>query len=456
VPSITFGTQAYRRSDGNFPELVLINMFVEKAVTSENQVAIISRSGLVPYIENGGGPITGIYARKGTFGGDVFTISDGDLYQDTSSLGAITGAGAVSFAGAATELLVTMGGTLYSYDGATLADSTFAGSLSNDVTAVCFIGDLFVAVEADSARIFWSAPLDGRTWDALDFGTAEREADNLLDVAPLGDNLWLFGEETVEVWAHTGDADLPFTPLENVAFDKGIMATGCVTHADNTLFFIGSNRVVYRVADVPQRISDNSIEERILASTGASLFSFQFEGHEFVCVRLDDETLAFDCSTGEWCEFQSVQGNWFARNAVTVGETTYLGSDSDGQVMNFGGWDDLGSELERRFTGAAPLDAPTSINSVKLWANTGATTVLNGQGSDPVIEMRFSDDAGNTWGEWEADSLGATGEYRSVPECRALGMFDFPGFMMEARVTDPVPFRVSAIKVNDPVGGRSR
>jgi hypothetical protein len=315
---------------------------------------------------------------------------------------------------------------------------------------------LFVAVEADSARIFWSAPLDGRTWDALDFGTAEREADNLLDVAPLGDNLWLFGEETVEVWAHSGDADLPFTPLENVAFDKGIMATGCVTHADNTLFFIGSNRVVYRVADVPQRISDNSIEERILASTGASLFSFQFEGHEFVCVRLDDETLAFDCSTGEWCEFQSVQGNWFARNAVTVGETTYLGSDSDGQVMNFGGWDDLGSELERRFTGAAPLDAPTSINSVKLWANTGATTVLNGQGSDPVIEMRFSDDAGNTWGEWEADSLGATGEYRSVPECRALGMFDFPGFMMEARVTDPVPFRVSAIKVNDPVGGRSR
>jgi hypothetical protein len=52
--------------------------------------------------------------------------------------------------------------------------------------------------------------------------------------------------------------------------------------------------------------------------------------------------------------------------------------------------------------------------------------------------------------------LGAQGAYRQVPEWRALGMFDFPGLLGECRVTDPVPFRVSAIKVNDPAGGRQR
>jgi hypothetical protein len=68
--------------------------------------------------------------------------------------------------------------------------------------------------------------------------------------------------------------------------------------------------------------------------------------------------------------------------------------------------------------------------------------------------LRLSDDAGETWSDWDSDRLGVEGEYRCVPEWRALGMFDFPGVVGEVRVTDPVPFRLSAIKINDPKGGR--
>jgi hypothetical protein len=457
VPSINYGASAYLRTNGNLPPLTLINMFLEQAKTSENQVCLLSRPGLVEFSEVGDGPISGIFCEAGTLSGDLFSISDSTLYRDTTSKGTISGSGPVKWAGSENELLVTRGGTLYSYNGTGSATSAgFTGSFSNNVTSVCFIGDLFVAVEADSARIFWSAPLDGRTWDVLDFATAERKGDLLLDVAALNDNLWLFGQETIEAWAHTGDADLPFTQIEQVGFDKGILDTGCVVNADNTLFFIGSNSTVYRLGEVPQRISDHSIEGRILASATASVFSFQHEGHEFVCVRLEDETLAYDCATGEWCEFQTSQGNWIVTCAAQSGQTVYFGHEATGQILQFYGWDELGEELERRFSAAAPLDAPTSIARVTLWANTGSTEVLNGQGSDPIIEMRTSDDAGMTWGEWDADSLGAAGEYRMIPEWRALGMFDFPGFLAEFRVTDPVPLRISAVKVNDPAGGRSR
>jgi hypothetical protein len=207
---------------------------------------------------------------------------------------------------------------------------------------------------------------------------------------------------------------------------------------------------------VPEKVSDNSIDARILASTTASLFTFQWEGHEFVVVRLDNETLAYDISTGEWCEFQSVQGNWFASTSCMVDETAYFGSSTDGNVLNFGGWDDLGSALERRFTAYAALDAPTAINSLKLWANTGTTEVLTGQGSDPQVEMRYSRDAGETWSGFQSASLGATGDFRAVPAWRRLGTFEFPGSIFDIRATDPVPFRVSAVKVNDPMGGRSR
>ena len=456
MPSVAYGSGVYRRDNGNFPELKLINMYVESAKTSENQVALISREGLGLLATNGSGPINGMFCKAGTLSGDVFSISNATIYRGTSSLGSIAGSGVASWAGGFGELLVTRGTTLRRYNGTALNNVTFPDTAN--VRAVCFIGSLFVAVRGDtSGKFYWSDPLDGNTWNALNFATAEREPDSLLDIFNLGDNIWLFGQQTIESWSHTGDADLPFTRNEQVAFDQGIMDTGCVVPADNSLFFIGSKRIVFRLSDVPQRISDPGIEERLANSATARLFTFWNEGgHEMVAMRLDDETLLYDCSTQEWCEFQSSQGNWIVAHAAMQGKTAYFGHYSTGQLMGWSEWDDMGAELERRLSFAQQLDQPASIDRISIWANTGRTPLLAGTGSDPVIELRLSDDAGATWGEWEADRLGAEGEYRCVPEWRALGMFDFPGVLGEIRVTDPVPLRISSIKVNDSSGGRSR
>jgi hypothetical protein len=454
MPTVGYGTGAYRRSNGNFPELKLINMFVEASKTSEGGVALISRNGLGLLATNGSGPINGMFCKAGTLSGDVFSISDTALYRGTSSLGTIAGTGVASFAGSASELLVTRGSTMRSYNGTNIANVTFPDSAS--VKAVCYIGNLFVAIRSGTQKYYWSDPLDGRTWGALNFASAEREPDELLDLAPLGDNLWLFGQSTIECHSHTGDADLPFRRMEQLSFDKGVMATGCVAPADNSLFFIASNRGVYRIGEVPEKISDNSIDERILASTNARLFTSWFEGHEFIHVRLDDETLNFDCSTQEWCEFQTEGGNWIVAHAAMQGKIAYLGHASTGELMGWDEWDDMGAELERRFSFAQQLDGPVSVDSLKVWCNAGQTPLLEGQGSNPTIELRLSDDAGNTWDDWESEELGVQGKYRQVPEWRALGMFDFPGILGEVRVTDPVPLRISAIKINDPSGGRSR
>ena len=454
MPTVGYGIGAYRRSNGAFPPLRLINMFVEPSKTSEGGVALLSRPGLGLLATNGSGPVRSLYSKQGTFTGDVFSVSTSTLYRGTTSLGTIAGTGPVSIVGGQSEVIVCRGSTPKSYNGTNFADITFPDTAS--VVAVEYIGSLFVALRADTHKFYWSDNLDGRTWGALNFASAEREPDELLDLKALGDNLWLFGQSTVEVWQHTGDADLPFTRLEQVTFDKGIMATGCVVKADNSLVFIGDNGSVYRVADTPTRISDHWLEERILDSASHSLFTFIHEGHEFVCVRLDDETFAYDCATSEWCELQTDGGNWIAQCAAMVGSIVYLGHSSTGEIMGFDEWDDMGVELERRFSFAQQLDAPASVDSIKVWCNSGQTALVEGQGSDPTIELRLSDDAGNTWDDWEGEELGAQGAYRQIPEWRALGMFDFPGVLGEIRVTDPVPFRVSAIKINDPSGGRSR
>jgi hypothetical protein len=454
MPSINYGAGAYDRTDGNFPPLVLINMFVEKAKTSENQIALLSRPGLAEYASRGLSSIDGIFSKPDVFSSDIFVVSGGGLYRGATLLGAIAGTGPVKWANSGTEIVVTRGTTAYSYNGTNLAAIAFPDSAN--VTSVTFIGSLFVFARADSGKFYWSAALDARTIDALDFATAERSADNLYDLQALGDNLWLFGKDSIEAWAHTGEADLPFTRIEQVAPTKGINSTGALVEADNSLIFAGSEGVVYRISDVPARISDHWLEAKISDSASVSLFTFKFEGHEFVCIRMDDETFAIDMATQEWCEFQTAQGNWIAQCSAMVGADAYFGHSSTNQVLTFSGWADLSAALERRFTAAVPLDQPTSIDRLKLWVNSGETELLSGQGSDPVIEMRGSRDAGRTWRSYDPASLGAEGRYRTVPTWRRLGQFDFPGALLEFRVTDPVPFRLSAVKANDPDGGRQR
>lgn len=457
MPSVAFGTGAYLRSNGNLPPLNLINMYVEKADTSEKQIALLSRNGLGLLATNGAGPINGLFSKKGTLSGDVFSISGTTLYRGTTSLGSVSacGTGVASWAGGYGEVLFTRGSDLMRYNGTAISTPAFPDTA--DVRAVDFIGSLFVAVRADtSAKFYWSAPLDGSSWNALDFATAEREPDSLLDIKALGDNIWLFGQQTVEAWVHNGAADVPFNRLENVAFDKGIHSTGAVTRADNSLIFVAHNCAVYRVSDVPVLISDSWLTEKIADSTTVRLFTYWIDDHEMVAVRLDTSTFVYDCKTQEWHENQSSGGQWIAAHGVMVDKLAYFGHQTTGELMGFDEWDDMGVELERRGTFAAPLDGPMSIDSLRIWANAGHTPLLSGQGSDPTIEIRLSDDAGNTFDDWDGDSFGAQGEYRQVPEWRALGMFDFPGFVGEFRVTDPVPCRISAIKINDGGGGRVR
>jgi hypothetical protein len=457
MPSIAYGSGAYRRQNGNLPELRLRNMFVEAAPTAEGQVTLLSRRGLEQHSALGAGPITGIFSEPGVFGGDLFAVSGGILYRGTTSLGSIASFGPVSFAASDTELAITAGGTLYRYhetdglDAVAFPDS--AGTL-----AVAFHDGLFLAVREDTQRWYFSAVLDADSWGALDYASAERRPDPLLDIKVLNDTAYLLGATTIEPWANTGDPDLPYSRIEQRLFDKGVWGTGCTQEIDNTLMFVGDDGQVYRLAEVPQRVSDHGIEERIAASASVGTFAYQYEGHSFFCVRLDTATFQFDLATGQWSELTSYgRANFRARCAASIGTEVLFGDDAGGKVWQFGGWTDGGAPMERLFTAAFPIPGgAVPINNVNIEANSGWTDLLAGQGSDPDVELRASRDAGATWGEWRGAKLGEQGQYRRRTQWRRMGIFDAPGAMFECRVTDPVPFRVSAVRVNEAGGGRSR
>lgn len=455
MPAILYGTKAYRRRVGNLPELKLVNMFVEESPAGEQGVVLLTRPGLLSSASVGAGPVRGIFWAEGVFSGDLFVLSGGTLYRDGVSLGTVTGTGPVSFAASASELLITAGASLYSYDGTDFVEVSFPGGAN--VVAIAYHDGLFIAARAESQRYYWSAVNDGRTWDDLDFAAAESSPDNLVDLKILGDTLFLIGPATIEPWSNTGDPDAPYSRIEGRIIQKGAHGTGCTVLLDNSLFFVGSDCIVYRIADVPQRISDHGIEERIKASTDVSAFAVLWEGHSFFCIRLDDGTFAFDVATGQWCEFASYgRDNWRAQCASTLGAVTCLGDDEDGTVWTLSGVEDGEGTLEVRWTAAIPSEGPFRLDVLRIEANSGHTPVLTGQGADPVVEMRSSRDAGATWGDWSEASLGLQGNYRRLTEWRCLGLFDDPGAVLEFRCTDPVGLRVSKVYVPEKRGGRSR
>ena len=446
------GRGAYRRDAGNLPELKLINMFVEPSPVSDEGVTLLSFQGLMSSATRGAGPINGIFQKAGLFNGDTFTISGTHLYRAGTDLGAIDGTGPVSWASSDIELVVTRGASAWSYNGTNLAAVAFPDSAN--VTAVAgVIGGLFLYARAGSGRWYWSAVLDGRTVDALDYATAESAPDKLRDIKTVGDNAFLLGEDTIEVWYITGELNLPFARISQRTINVGVIATGCAVEMDNALHFIGSDKSIYRMAEVHQKISDFSMDERLKQSSSYACFTFSWEGHKFFVARLSQGTWLGDAATSYqgWYEAQTWGlTNWQAQCAVTLETGPLFGSSTTNDVLAFA--DDV-SPLLRQFPAYFPIKGGSiPVDMIEVEANPGSAS----SGVVPVLEMRSSRDRGNTFTNWRPSSLGLMGEYRKRPRWRRCGYFDAPGPLFEFRTTEAGALRVSAVRVNESAAGRAR
>lgn len=445
MTALDYGKGAYQRSRGNLPELPVINMMVEQS--SADGIIMQSCLALKEKVTVGSGPIYATLQRDGVFGGDRFTISGSGLYRGTTLLGTIDGDGVGYIVASDTEVVCGRGATAYSYNGTNLAAISFPDGA--DVTKVAYTASYFIFLRAGTGKWYFSAVGDARTVDPLDFATAESSPDALLDLIVLDGVIYFCGPESIEPWAPTGDADLPYTPIQQRVFEQGIIATGCIVSVDNTLIWIGKDAITYRLSDVPQAVSDDGIVERSRASASHRLFVIEDERHKIVYQRHDTNTMGFDVTTQQWHERQSYgRTNWRAGPG--------LGDDETGVIWELSGYVDAGGVFERRFRAGSRLTGSVKVNNLRLMSEVGTTGYLTGTYANPAIEMRSSNDAGNTWSQWDETTLGAQGEYRHRVEYRRLGLFDDPGMLFEFRVTAPVSFRLSMLEINATGGGRSR
>lgn len=369
-----------------------------------------------------------LYAVSGS---TLYSISETDI---ATEIGTVAGAGRVSIADNGTQMMILLGGTVrfvaqyfmvtgraitaaYLYDGSTLSQITDPDFPTGDL----------------AEQIYYSNLADGSAWEALDYFSAESNPDPLSTHIVSHGNLLLFGTAQLEYHTPTNDPDLPFQKSQGSEQERGCLAPESVTGLDNTIFFLGDDRVVYKVLDFrPVRVSNHAIEAMLeqaswIDVTRARAFAYTQEGHYFYCLTVAERTWVYDATTSAlvqasvWHERTSGDGAWRIRWYAEAYGNKY-GLDYEGTIWRVATdvYTDDGDPIPWEFTiGPFTREAENlSCPRLTLVCETGSTTDLD---ADPQVELSASRDLGRTWYTKGSRSLGTTGEYVRMINWRRNG-----------------------------------
>ena len=360
------------------------------------------------------------------------------------------------------QLFITSGGNGYLF---ILTTNVFSQITALDGKAT--MGDqldgYFLAIDANTGTMYSSNLLDGATWTTgVMFAQRNAAPDPWIALKVLGPYIWLFGEQTSEVWYDAGAAPFPFAKHPSGLIQYGISAPFSVTVCDTSLCWLGGSKngrgfVLRASGFAPEVVSTYAVQ---FALNGYQTISdgygdsYNEAGHTFYVLSLPtaNKTWVFDLQMSQWHE----RGTWSAASlpeyslwrprchAFAFGEHRWL-DISTGAVyrasldypLDVGGLTIrrlrrapcLMSENERQFFGAFELDLEPGL---------GTST---GQGANPQVMMRMSRDGGKTWGPERWRSAGKIGKYGQRTRWERLGEARCAVF--EVAFSDPIPWRIA-------------
>ncbi len=373
-----------------------------------------------------------------------------------------TASGAVSMASNGIEILIVDGFagylvTISSATVATVADPDFP----NGVRRAVYQDGYFIVTGDGSQSFYISDLLAGSVWDALDFASAEGSPDYTIGVVSDHRELWLFGEKSAEVWVNTGNSDFPFERSGNTFIEHGTASGASVSKLDNTVFWLGADDlgsgIVWRADGyTPLRISTHGLEKAFAGYTLSDAFgiSYQQEGHSFYVLTFptDEKTWVYDASTQLWHERAygtSTLTRWRANCHAMLGGQHLVGDYEDGRmyVLDLDTYTDGGESILRL------RQAQTMSNGQKLMffgeliidMETGVG-LATGQGSDPLLMLRYWNDGGHKPSNYKTASIGAVGRYGQRCKFGRLGAGR--NRVWEISLTDPVKFAVFGAEVS--------
>lgn len=456
---------AYVARSVNAADNRMVNLFPEIVAEGGQMPAFLNRApGLQLQQTIGTGPIRGLWAHQ-TQGADFYVVSGNNVYKLTSLtgtptlLGTIAGTGQVSIADNGDQIIFVSNPNAYIY---TESTNTFAQVTDPDFPGAVTVGYLdgyFVFNEPDSQKLWVTSLLDGTQIDPLDFASAEGSPDGIVGIIVDHREVWVFGTDSTEVWYNSGAADFPLARIQGAFNEIGCVAPYSIAKLDNSIFWLGCDArgqgIVYKANGyIGQRISTHAIEWQIQSYTNmadATAYTYQQDGHAFYVLNFPSggTTWVYDVATGAWHERAYLDNGAFSRHRANCqcnfnGEII-VGDYANGNIYTFDLTTYADNDAPQKWlrswralpTGQNDLHR-TAHHSLQLNCEVG-TGLNSGQGSDPQVMLRWSDDGGHTWSSEHWTSMGAMGAYGQRAIWRRLGM------------TTKIRDRVYEVSGSDPV-----
>jgi hypothetical protein len=444
----------------------------------------------------GAGPIRGLWVTNGI----AYIVSGSQLYSMTTSYvstfrGTVSGTGPVSMADNGTQLFIACNPLSYIYNTSTLVFAQITDVDFPGAGSVGYLDGYFVFNEPNTQKFWVTNLLDGTSVDPLDFASAEGYPDDVVALIVDHREIFLFGNNSVEVWYDAGTPDFPMARVQGAFMEVGCEAAYSVAKLDNSVFWLGSDArgrgIVYRANGyAPARISTNAVEYAIQSYgniTDAIGYTYQQDGHPFYVLIFPsaEATWVYDVSTQLWHERAGFENGLFVRHRsncqMSFNNEIIVGDYENGRLYAFDldvyadnnqtqkwlrSWRALATgqnNLKRTAHHSLQLDAETGVglnatpgyDAEKLITESGnyltteagnyltTTSYLSTAGYNPQVMLRWSDDAGHTWSNEHWNSMGKIGAYGTRTIWRRLGMTEkIRDRVYEVSGTDPVKIAI--------------
>lgn len=474
---------------------------VESGSGKEAEVAYLkSTDGLKKFIEVGTGPIRCIHVDSF---GTTFVVSGSEVYRIIelfvpeyslsayklgnigSSVGPVIAAS--SDPGSDRITVFCDGGVqnylyLYPETGVESFGSYAAYGYPpvSGATHVAFIDGYLIFSVPNTNQFYVSNP-NSPDVNPLDFASSEASPDKINGIIAANRELWLFNEQSIEVWANSGNADFPFERISGGFIEIGCIAKYSIAKSKGHIFWLSQNGSVYMAKGLnPQRVSTHAIEQKIqtaLDIKSGIAFAYEKDGHTFYCLSFNEFTLCYDLTTGLWHEraytnegalerhranfyayydkFENIEGavtqasgelnaqagnaysrhyvGDYANNKVYVLDSDYY-KDDEQMITRLRVAPHISNQLKNLFHKSLQIDMEVGVGLDGL-----------GQGVNPKAMLRFSDDGGHKWSNEKLAEIGKIGERFKRVIWRRLGRSR--DRVYELKITDPVPVTIIGAQI---------
>lgn len=385
-----------------------------------------------------------LYRAKST--GELFGVCGQTVYFISPAwvltpLGLITSLGSiVSMSDNGFEILIVDGTVngytidVVSHAFTKLLDSNFYGATRVDVC------DTYFTLNRPGTSNWYISLTNQAAFDPLDIASKTSSPDLLQSVIVMGDNPWLLGTLTTEIWYDAGSPDFTFSKMPGTLIEHGCAAPYSVAKYELNIYWLSQNEagesIVMRGNSLQaQRISTHAIEAELGkygTISDAIGFCYQMGGHAFYQLTFPsaDKTWVWDESSKFWHErvWLDTNGAW-RRHRANCAAFAYgvnvCGDWENGNLyaLDFNTYQDNGQPILYLRTFPHLVADAKRVTYRTFIADMEVGTADDASSETPaMVSLRWSDDRGASFGDPVLMPLGMAGQYDTTIQWWGLGV----------------------------------